>query len=77
MNELKIPNDFNFSLFLEAITIVLNGDHALCIAKCLEMIYSNFLLFKADIKRDFSKLFLQELFLKFFLKKKKNIYLVI
>ena len=46
--EKKISNSFDYSFFLRGVQMVLDSEHALCIAKVLWLIYNAYHMFSLE-----------------------------
>eukprot|EP00828_Plagiopyla_frontata_P010982 TRINITY_DN16012_c0_g1_i2.p2 TRINITY_DN16012_c0_g1~~TRINITY_DN16012_c0_g1_i2.p2 ORF type:complete len:200 (+),score=23.06 TRINITY_DN16012_c0_g1_i2:244-843(+) len=63
----QIPANFDYIYFQKAIFLILNEDQSLCIAKALQLIYNNFLLFNYGFIQNISEQLLGKYFYKLFM----------
>ncbi|CAD8117542.1 unnamed protein product [Paramecium sonneborni] len=74
---LQMPSFLDQKYFLKGIRIILSeSEHAQSIAKCLEMIYSNYILFPADLKKELNDMIFENLAMKFFIHWSYNVRVI-
>ncbi|CAD8207514.1 unnamed protein product [Paramecium octaurelia] len=74
---LCMPSFLDQKYFLKGIRIILSqSEHALIIAKCLELIYTNYLLFPVDLKKELTDMIFENLAFKFFIHWSYNVRVI-
>lgn len=63
-NKKSIHTIFDYSFFFKGIKLVLEQEHAICIAKCINMIYNNYQLFPPAFKKELCAYFFSGMFFK-------------
>ncbi|CAD8184495.1 unnamed protein product [Paramecium octaurelia] len=74
---LCMPSFLDQKYFLNGIKLILTqSEHAQSIAKCLELIYSNYILFPVDLKKELTDMIFENLAIKFFIHWSYNVRLI-
>ncbi|CAD8111098.1 unnamed protein product [Paramecium primaurelia] len=74
---LCMPSFLDQKYFLKGIRIILSqSEHAQSIAKCLELIYTNYLLFPVDLKKELTDMIFENLAIKFFIHWSYNVRVI-
>lgn len=60
----SISTVFDYSFFFKGIKLVLEQDHAVCIARCIYMIYNNYVLFPTTFRKELCGYFFSGMFFK-------------
>lgn len=60
-----IPTVFDYSFFFKGIKLVLEQDHAICIARCIYMIYNNYVFFPTTFRKELCGYFFSGMFFKY------------
>lgn len=62
-----MPSNFDYSFFFKGIFLILQGDHAICISKSIQVLYAHFHLFPDEPKKDLSEFLFGDIFFKLFM----------
>ncbi|CAD8206441.1 unnamed protein product [Paramecium pentaurelia] len=74
---LCMPSFLDQKYFLKGIRVILTqSEHAQSIAKCLELIYTNYILFPVDLKKELTDMIFENLAIKFFIHWSYNVRLI-